>query len=504
MEAVGGGNLLESLKAIRVRVALCAPDLMAVAFKNATLAHRGSIRQAHDVLNWIQKLEKVSTGTGSTAEDVLNKWNAECPADAKVSGNKRQCCLHLLRNVSLENRALLIEHASKYGAKSAFTDDAFSGKNILPGFKPRLATQRWVRWQTVTSESFSLMVRHAIQKFETTAETFRTKVSRTVIERSSQHAALVVGIEQCVHEQHPDISRAEAFVSNDPNLLTALDAALSEQDRNFSVMELPILSEVVIQWRKTLAGTAIEPASVMCMRVGAGELEKQEFNLWKLRVMSDMEQFIYWAKMLRAKESQSYYKRVQHNVLRAAECENAARSLLDPRHKNCLVTFVTATDQQCVMNKVQELKRHLCQTHVLPSPEAVMTLSYINWAAMSIFSAKMFKIQHSVLAATIGLDGGQTSAGLVLLPTHTYKPGLLHQQQAAAQSQLASHGVNIDQMIALSFSQRRHARVGRPRLITANLVLADDDCKSNKLAKNIRDNPVICLGGQQCTKYLVR
>ena len=46
--AVGGGGLLESLRVIRVRVAIVAPDLMAVAFKNVLLAHRGSIRQTHD------------------------------------------------------------------------------------------------------------------------------------------------------------------------------------------------------------------------------------------------------------------------------------------------------------------------------------------------------------------------------------------------------------------------------------------------------------------------
>ena len=63
MQAAGGSNLLESLRAIRVRVNPVAADLMSVAFKNALLAHRGSIRQAHDVLNWIQKPDKVSAGT---------------------------------------------------------------------------------------------------------------------------------------------------------------------------------------------------------------------------------------------------------------------------------------------------------------------------------------------------------------------------------------------------------------------------------------------------------
>ena len=82
LEAVGGRNFLESFKTVRMRIAIVAPDLMAVAFKNALLAHRGSIRQAHDVLAWLQKLEKVSAATGLNAEDVLNKWNQNARKDA--------------------------------------------------------------------------------------------------------------------------------------------------------------------------------------------------------------------------------------------------------------------------------------------------------------------------------------------------------------------------------------------------------------------------------------
>ena len=55
LKTAGGGTLLASLQTIRVRVAMCAPDVMAVAFKNAQLSHRGSMRKAHDVLAWIKK-----------------------------------------------------------------------------------------------------------------------------------------------------------------------------------------------------------------------------------------------------------------------------------------------------------------------------------------------------------------------------------------------------------------------------------------------------------------
>ena len=119
---------------------------MAVAFKKAQLAYRGSIRKAHDVLAWIQTLEKISAAIGVSPADVLTKWNQYCPNEAKVTGNKRLCCMNILQHINVESRAILIEHFSKYGSNgySAFTDDAFTTKKILPGNKPRMSSLRWV------------------------------------------------------------------------------------------------------------------------------------------------------------------------------------------------------------------------------------------------------------------------------------------------------------------------------------------------------------------------
>eukprot|EP00959_Pyramimonas_sp_CCMP1952_P215959 4517072-Pyramimonas_sp.AAC.1 len=69
LSEAGGQRLLVNLRAVRVRCHEVAPDMMAVAFKNALLAHRGSIRKARDVLSWIQKLEKVSAATGWSEDE---------------------------------------------------------------------------------------------------------------------------------------------------------------------------------------------------------------------------------------------------------------------------------------------------------------------------------------------------------------------------------------------------------------------------------------------------
>ena len=68
---------------------------------------------------------------GANPDDVLTKWNAECPSETKISGNKRACCMNILKNINVQCRTLLIDHVSEYGAKGAFTDNGFTSKKIL-------------------------------------------------------------------------------------------------------------------------------------------------------------------------------------------------------------------------------------------------------------------------------------------------------------------------------------------------------------------------------------
>ena len=137
--------------------------------------------------------------------------------------------MNLLKSVNHECRKTLIDHASKFGAKSAFTDDAFTFKKNIPGVKPRLASARWIRWLTVTHESFKLMLGHMIQKHEATHDQARAKASKQKIERASEMAALVCGIKEDVCSNHPAVHNddlqtcfGDAFLGNDPNLLMAL------------------------------------------------------------------------------------------------------------------------------------------------------------------------------------------------------------------------------------------------------------------------------------------
>ena len=138
------------------------------------------------------------------------------------------------------------------------------------------------------------------------------------------------------------------------------------------------------------------------------------------------------------------------------------------------------------------MKKHLVQSHVLPGLDSVITFSYLDWATMSLFNAKMTKIQHSSLAETIRLHGG-SSFGLVLLPTLTYRKGLLYKMESEAQSAIHSCGVFIDRSICLHFTEQAEHRVEWPLLMKGTLALPDDDATAHTVLKSVVKIPVLSL-----------
>ena len=135
----------------------------------------------------------------------------------------------------------------------------------------------------------------------------------------------------------------DAFFNNGPNLLMALEAALCYKENNFDIMELPIINDVITKWQRTALETSTGPPPKR-MKVGATQLEEQEFKLWKIRVEHDIEAFSTWQAMMRDTETQNYYKKVKHDAWRASECSNAASNQLDPSHSKCCITLCPAID----------------------------------------------------------------------------------------------------------------------------------------------------------------
>ena len=125
---------------------------------------------------------------------------------------------------------------------------------------------------------------------------------------------------------------------------------------------------------------------------------------------------------MKDQETKNYYKKIQHNILRAQECLAAANNVLDPKHENRRVWLVPRSEDRSFFDAVAGVRKHLIKTYMLDKGDVFM-LTYVNWTAMCLFNSKTTTAQHRALAELVCHDGGGNSVGLVLLPTHSYKKG---------------------------------------------------------------------------------
>ncbi len=129
-----GNCFLQSVAVVHCRRGIAAVDRATVALENARLSARGSIRRAHDVITWVGTLYRLQIQCKLSPASVLKTWNATATTQAQVTGNKRMCCLSLLEKAPEKAIQLLLDHVSEHGAdQSAFMEDAFANKKILPG-----------------------------------------------------------------------------------------------------------------------------------------------------------------------------------------------------------------------------------------------------------------------------------------------------------------------------------------------------------------------------------
>ena len=121
--------MARSFSCIIAKLGSLADSEEAIAFENAKLSVRGSIRNAHDVVTWLGVFSLMKKKQHSFDPSALvNKWNKDASKQSQITGWK----MALMNLLTLENEAidLLIAVVSTHGEKNCFTEEAFSNKKI--------------------------------------------------------------------------------------------------------------------------------------------------------------------------------------------------------------------------------------------------------------------------------------------------------------------------------------------------------------------------------------
>jgi len=106
-------------------------DWVSVAIANANISARGAIRQAHDVITWAGKLQKLSA-RGVNAETVISQFNGQSTQAAALKGARKMSTQALLRPECHDALAALVDLVGTIGPAQVFLGRAQLGQQTHP------------------------------------------------------------------------------------------------------------------------------------------------------------------------------------------------------------------------------------------------------------------------------------------------------------------------------------------------------------------------------------
>ena len=364
-----------SFTRIAVRV-IVAGDRQHVALENARLSARGAIRKAHDVITWLGKLW-ILRCDGLDPGAVLKEWNSMATKESQVTGNKRAACLQLLEAPEPAVK-ILLEHVSEYGSESAFQEDAFSNKKVMPSFVPRANNNKvWMRRLTVTNEGFLLMVRFLDAEWSRKPHAVRRKYDKTQMEEASLVANLLEALICEVQAAHPikddiiDNSVRQRLVDSDMTLELELSMAAKEMKVDFTYSCISLINELIRCHVSSAAEHSAASLPGAAPSVLASNLERQEFDLVLKSIEHDLDAYRLWSARARDREAAVYHQRMNHARDRVRKARAAVDTIFDRSSSQFRMALFGLEKLETVINEINHLKLVISRLNQLDDSDVV-------------------------------------------------------------------------------------------------------------------------------------
>lgn len=286
-------SLYTSMVAIRCQRGTLFRDLQSIALENAQVSARGGIRQQHDCLTWLGKLQ-ILQKDGYSPDKVVQKWNAAAPKEAQLIGSKYQS-LKFLLTLPSEITSMLLQHASMHGTNIAFTEDCWANKKIQVGSATRSPHKEWTDRLRVTEAGLQLGISTACHAHDQKCLEARQKMSKQKFEEMVQQAQVVKDIERSLVEDmgvpmDKTTCLSEAFKCGDMSLTLELDHALAEKDKKWECSQITLVQDILRKHRSEQDEKC--PMEICNRNIAATNLEKEEFEL-VLKQMEHLGLFLF-------------------------------------------------------------------------------------------------------------------------------------------------------------------------------------------------------------------
>ena len=472
-------GLYRSLTVLYGRVASAATDAQSIAVENARLSSRGAIRKSHDIITWLGKLAALKA-KGLDPPQVIARYNESATRDSVLEGARRTALMQML-HFSKESTDILLKHVSRFGEKSAFTNEAFSNKRLCPGFVPRGIDKTWSKRLTVTEAGFKLFLRFVHEKHVRKQPKLRRKLEKSTLEEALNMAQLMVSCQDALSQQHPipmkdfEEKAMNVFLQGDLNLELELQAAVSECKSSFQPAELnifkPLIAASLAQRDEKLTSLGQGP------RMSAGDLEKQAFEVVLASLEHDANCYKAWKIKCQDRDAALYFQQLQHTTNRHTRAREIADAVISDTQGPLwsLQLGVWKPTDTTNYQRVVRVAEHLSKLHQLGGKDEVMCLPVLNWAAPALYQSVTQVLQANLAGALV--NGPGQNLGVCFSPVHFYKKGALHKQEAASMTLLTNACMNTDLRVALNFASKTDERERRALLQPGMLLLPTGDEK---------------------------
>ncbi|CAJ1394735.1 unnamed protein product [Effrenium voratum] len=437
--------LFESMRVIWARRATLSTDIKRVAFANAALSSRGSIRRAHDVPTWLSKLSLLCT-KGFKADAAIKAWNMEATRESQLAGQKRVALLFLL-SAPPGTAELLLKHTSEFGSQSAFAEDGN-----------------------------------------------RAKLSKEALQEAAHLCQLLQAVQDDLAEQGvAATSLSEKLLAGDRNLEMELQVALAERSASWTSAGLTVVKELMKGHAASAEGkfrTESEKRSIV-----AGELEREEFSLMLKMFEHDIKAYANWLLKCEDHEASVYHAELQHKLARQQEAFRQAKACFQESSREWMATLACHGSPQDGVARIDGILRRLSQTFQV-AKDSICVVALLNWSAPSLVSSENQRTQAALAGYLVNSHSPETGAciGLLLSPAHSYHRGLLWKQEESANKLLANSRLNMDMPFVLPYMDRADERDQRSMIRHGRLMLSMEEKPHSKAWQFWRSSALLSKG----------
>ena len=446
-----------SMLSMYCRNELLIGDVESIAFANAKLSARGSIRRAHCILTWLGVLEGLKE-KGLTASEVVKRWNANSTKESQLLGSKRTALLQLL-GLSRTSIKLLLQHLSEFGSNTAFNEDTFAQKRILPGGTFRGGvTKEWQQRLQVTEDSFNLCLEYIHAQHQRKLPGTRCKYSKSAIEEAVNMCGLLLTSLIDMKDQHPLPSKALAdvidhFLAGDMTLEVELQAAISEKASAFTFSDIPTLKKVVAEH---VADSQAKMQKLgKSSTVAAAQMERQEFDLMMSMLSHDLDVWKVHLTRSRDRQAAIHFQHLQYRQKRMFAAKDIGDKFLSE-----VTQFYVLQDAATTFKQIEAFQKKIQQVEQLPSLSNITALVIVNWSAPCIFTAEHQRVHSNIAGAVINLPDRQ-NIGVYVAPSYCRQRGTAWKQEKVCQESLANSNLNLDDPFVLPFKGKNDEREKR-------------------------------------------